>query len=291
MGDYCWCLFAVLYSQLWKETMTKQVLDESRRLRGLMKVRPASLQMFLLGMFRKQERRTIISTKVGIEMYVDPLSALGNFLISTGEYEREMCELVSEFLPVGGTFVDIGGNEGYISCVAGKQAGPDGLVLLVEPQTRLEDVIRINLALNKIHNCQIILAALSDAPSATISLWPSNNTGATSIVRPYRWGAEQQVVETISFSTLLDNNSVQYVDLVKVDVEGYEKEVIESLAPAIMAKRVGSILLEYHESVLKDRGLNWYTLDGQLLDVGMERILDHRLQFTGDGLAGYRMKI
>ena len=272
-------------------SVPSDVIAECNRLQYLSRVRPARLQMLLLGLLRRQERRTIIETNLGIKMYVDPMSALGNFLVMTGEYERDMCAIIGETLPAGGTFVDIGGNEGFLSCVAAKKAGPQGAVILVEPQRRLKDIIRINLALNGVESCRIIIKALSDDDSVVVSLWPSSNTGASSIVRPYRWSAHSQVAQTISFPALLDECQARHADLVKIDVEGYEKEVVESMLPAIEAGRVGMILLEYHDSILKDRGIDWRMIDGQLCSAGMKRVEDPRVQFTGDGLASYRKNI
>ena len=265
------------------------VIAESNRLRWVSRLRPAALQILLLKLFRHQERRTIIRTKVGVDLYVDPMSGFGNFLVTTGEYEPDMCALISEHLPVGGTFVDIGGNEGFLSCLAAQVAGPLGRVILVEPQARLFDIIRINLALNDVKNCQVVMKALSDEPSVVVSLWPGTNNGASSIVRPYRWNANPQIAETISFGTLLDEFDIPMVDLVKVDVEGYEKEVVDSMLPALRSGRVGTILIEYHESILQRRNIDWHSIEGEFFKAGLDRIDDARL-FRGDGLAAYHKR-
>jgi len=270
-------------------SLPNNVIAESKRLQWILRVRPAALQILLLKLLRRQERRTIFETKVGVDLYIDPMSGFGNFLVTTGEYERDMCALISENLPVGGTFVDVGGNEGFLSCVASKIVGPQGCVLLVEPQRRLHDVIRINLALNDIKNCQIIMKALSDETSVVVSLWPSTNNGASSIVRPYRWSTDSQIAPTISFPSLLDECGIGHVELVKIDVEGYEKEVVDSMLPALKSKRVGMVLIEYHESILQSRGMDWRAIEAQFLSEGMTRLADPRV-FTGDGLAAYRKR-
>lgn len=62
---------------------------------------------------------------------------------------------------------------------------------------------------------------------------------------------------------------VAVADFVKVDVEGYEKEVVEGMVPAIGAGPVRALLLDYHASVLKKRGINSRDIENMVLAAGM----------------------
>lgn len=252
-----------------EEHICELALKEYRRLKWVTRIRPARLGEVVASVVRNSERRFIVTTDWGILLYVDPLSTLGRSIISTGEYEPEIRQLLNEILRPGSIFVDLGANEGVFTCYAGRRVGPTGRVIAVEPQDRLEDVMRVNVALNELKNVTIVRKALSEVPIATLWLFPSLNAGASSVVRRYRWGSQRQLAQTISFSQLLHQNSVEFVDLVKIDVEGYEYEVVDSMLAAIKGQRVGALLVDYHTSILEERGLSSQEIDRALVRAGM----------------------
>lgn len=94
------------------------------------------------------DRRTIVSTKMGLRFYVDPLSNLGEALVSRGEYEPETEQMFREVLRPGNSFLDVGANEGYFTALAASLVGHTGYVAAVEPQGKLCDIIDINVSLN-----------------------------------------------------------------------------------------------------------------------------------------------
>jgi FkbM family methyltransferase len=108
----------------------------------------------------------------------------------------------------GGTFIDIGANEGFFSSLAAKVVGPSGLVVAVEPQGQLGDVLEINLTLNGSGNFRIYNVAISEVGRGTvdISLTPISNTGATSAVRKYRWSRKTETVPTRTVDALMVEN-------------------------------------------------------------------------------------
>ena len=254
--------------------MTNPVIEEARRLAWTRKVRPDRVGNILRGILRKGERRTVLETPWGLKFYLDPMSNVGSSFLVEGDYEKETREIFQSHLRPGDVFVDIGANEGIFSCLGAQLVGPAGQVVAIEPQMRLKDVLEINFALNGVENARLVNKALSDEASVTLHLWPSSNTGASSVVRRYRWGGETaQVAATVSFPALMEECAVEKADFVKIDVEGYEKEVIESMLPAIRQGRVGKILLDYHVSVLRARGIDAAAIERQIETAGMRRVL------------------
>lgn len=201
--------------------------------------------------------RRIIEAE-GLKLFVDPTSHLGQSLLNHGTYEPETIAMFREHVRAGDTVLDIGANEGFFSSMAANIVGPNGRVIAVEPQSRLQDVVEINLALNASCPTHIIknVVAETDAVEMEITLFPGNNTGASSLVRNYRWGATKETVTTITPSTILGKVGVDRVDFVKIDVEGFEPEVIRSLLPLLRAKRIGKLLLDYHTQILSVRGID-----------------------------------
>ncbi len=113
----------------------------------LMRVRPAPFASFLKKLSRVE--RTVISTSEGL-FWIDPVSVFGYEISRKGVYEASMLGTLDRFLAPGATFVDVGANEGYFSVAAAKRCGRSGRIIAVEPQQRLQPIIRENLRINEI---------------------------------------------------------------------------------------------------------------------------------------------
>ncbi|MBM3600864.1 MAG: FkbM family methyltransferase [Alphaproteobacteria bacterium] len=264
--------------------MIDDVIAEARRLGWTRWIRPASLRDICLRVLRSYEHRAIVATAWGLRFYLDPMSDLGEGFIEHGGYEPWTRRTIAEELRPGGVFIDLGAHEGVFSCLASSIVGPAGRVVAVEPQLRLADIFHINCALNRLENCRLISKALSDQPAAILHLWPRSNSGASSLVNPYAWGAVRRSVETMSFPALLETCQLSRVDLIKIDVEGYEKEVIDSMQPAIAAGQVRVMLVDYHASILRRRGISANDIHARLLAAGMLHTGWHEQPFEGYGI-------
>jgi hypothetical protein len=88
-------------------------------------------------------------------------------------------------------------------------------------------------------------------------------------VRTYKWNKNKQITPTILFQDLLRTIETGMADLIKMDVEGYEYEVVSSMIPSIREGRVKAILLDYHQSILESRNIVGFDIHKQLLAAGM----------------------
>jgi FkbM family methyltransferase len=239
----------------------------------LVRIRPQVLAEPLYRLLTPYERRRLIEWR-GLRLFVDPFSHLGRNLVLHDEYENEQCELLRQMLPAGGTFIDIGANEGFFSSLAAKAVGPSGLVIAVEPQSRLRDVLEINLSLNGSGNFRIHNAAISDVDRATIamSLTPISNTGATSAVRRYRWSRKTETVPTRTVDALIAEYKLDKIDLMKIDVEGFELEVVKSAGQALARRQIKTLAVDYHNGILQARGVSVETIHRRIVECGYRAI-------------------
>jgi FkbM family methyltransferase len=262
-----------------------------QRCAALLRIRPQSLATPLIKLFAGYERRMIVPVE-GMSLYLDPLSHLAGTILAEGTFEASTIALFRQEVRPGDTVLDIGANEGFFSALAAGLAGPDGTVIAIEPQQRLQDVLHINLALNRVGTSHILHCAIgapaeSSENAATqrqieLSLAPPGNTGATSILNRYRWGAGTESVALRTVTEILDSLQISDVGFVKVDVEGYESAVIPSLMPLLQSGRIRSLLLDYHASILRQAGIDPQPLHGGILAAGYSVINRER-----DGLDGY----
>lgn len=219
------------------------------RLEWLKRVRPAALASILRSVLAPGETRQLLKTNHGEQFYADPLSNFGSAIAKTGDYEPHMRAVIDQYLVSGMTFLDVGANEGFFSILAAKKGCR---VVAVEPQSRLQDVLAINAAINDVE-VNIVHSALSDAGSVKINLWPSLNTGASSAVVRYLWTRETEIVAGVTLRALLDQHNIHRVDLLKCDVEGYEAFIVPMIAED--ADRIAAVALDYHEPQLAKIGV------------------------------------
>jgi FkbM family methyltransferase len=146
-------------------------------------------------------------------------------------------------LKPGATVIDVGANMGSHTLELARTVGPHGRVLACEPTAHVFARLLANLEANpelrpRVHAHQVMLMAAPDAalPAKLVSSWPLGSDperDRTSWGRPYpttgalvstmdRWVAEQ---------------SVDRVDLVKLDVEGNECAVLDGAVDVLHRHR------------------------------------------------------
>ena len=248
-------------------------------------MRPQVLFGRLLKLLAPEERRGIINID-GNNYYIDPFSNLGSELLLNDQYEADVVDIFKNEIPDGGVVIDIGANEGFFSVIAAQAAGTDGKVISVEPQSRLQDIVRINLALNGFKDSTLYPNAISLTSHETVklSLFPSSNTGASSIVNKTKLSTAFDIVETITMADIIKNEALERVDFIKIDVEGFEYEVIHSMLPEMKEGIVKKILIDYHKPLLLNRNISPEDLHQTILDTGFKTIIEPDLGYTGYGL-------
>jgi FkbM family methyltransferase len=214
------------------------------------------------------DRRTIITTKAGLRFFVDPLSNLGEALVSCGEYEPETEQILRDLLRPGDSFLDVGANEGYFTTLAATIVGEKGYVAAVEPQGKLCDIIDINVSLNGA-KATVVHGAVGGVKGqpCELFLYPSLNTGASSIVR------KPKLYRRIEKTTFVDPEELlgerPFFSLVKVDVEGFEARVIDRLDSMMSGGKIRLMVLDYHASILSANGVDPKQIESRILGAGM----------------------
>jgi len=213
----------------------------------LIEVRPAQLGAAIKTVLHIQRR--VVRTIHGPAFWIDPVSVFGLSLIRTGSYEPELTRLVQALVGPGDVFVDVGANEGYFSILAAALVG-GGSVHAIEPQSRVQAVIRRNVELNHASAVTIHRVALSDrAGEIDLFLRPSSNTGASSLFRHWRLGWTRERVPTTTLDALCGRAGIDRVRLVKIDCEGAERLVIRGAAALLARRAIDVLVVDYHEQI------------------------------------------
>lgn len=112
----------------------------------------------------------------------------------------------------GDYVLDAGAGIGDFTVVASDAAGPSGRVAALEPDPTYYSILRRNLTINKITNCYPSWAALAAG------------TGKA-LLHGRRLSAHGIEVPTLTIGGLLTSLALSHFDVVKLDIEGSEKEV------------------------------------------------------------------
>jgi FkbM family methyltransferase len=124
-----------------------------------------------------------------------------------------------------------------------------------EPAAQTRQRLERNIASNGLEQRVRIYPFALYSRNATMQLKPTASSGDKSLFE--RWntieGESEEEVECISLSGALRVCGEEYVDLLKMDIEGAEVEVLEG-ASDVEWHRIRKICLEYHNFLRPDSG-------------------------------------
>ena len=150
----------------------------------------------------------------------------------------------------GDGFVDIGANIGMITLHARSRIGDSGQIDACEPNPECLKKIEDHLRVNKIGNVQVHPCALSDEPGALTLQFTSNHTGTATLAAVKNQG---DVLRTIEVDVKVGDDllaSGQPINVIKVDVEGFELHVLRGLDKTIK-RSMPHVITELIEAQLK----------------------------------------
>lgn len=160
-----------------------------------------------------------------------------------GTYEPHILDLIAKYLKAGDAFVDIGANIGQHSMFAASIVGSEGKIYSFEPipyiYNQLLDSVKIN------HFEHIVSAqniALGTNESTETLYIETNNVGGSSLVAPHGDKIEEIIVQIKKGDDMFKN--IQHINMIKIDVEGYEYEVLSGIQKTITHHRP-IIILEF----------------------------------------------
>lgn len=167
-------------------------------------------------------------------------------------YEEELTRYLVEHLHPGSVFVDVGANAGYFSLLASVLTGPSGRAFAFEPNPPVYRLLAEHVARNALGDrVRTFEFALSDSRAEGASLFVSPvqsglSTLLTTPDTPAEFFAEYKPVPvaTITFDQWREQQGVDGVDLMKIDVEGFEAHVLAGMAAALSERRIARVVCE-----------------------------------------------
>jgi FkbM family methyltransferase len=180
----------------------------------------------------------------GFRMRVDTAEAMGRVLATSGVWEPHVTAAFRATLSPGDVCVDVGAYIGYYTLLAAKLVGPAGHVYALEPAFDAHAALVSNAALNGVSNITTLRAAAGSFQGETAVV----DQSIRSTVRPAEAGAK---IPVRTVASVVPRAELERLRLVKVDVEGYEVEVLRGVEPIFEAGARPSLLVELHAGVVR----------------------------------------
>jgi FkbM family methyltransferase len=183
------------------------------------------------------------------------------------------------FLQPGSVVIDVGANLGEWTVPFARKIGPAGRVLAIEPAPRSAAALESTLTANALHQAEILRCAIGDhddvAQFAVPIVTSARTDTGTARIGAACAGHDALQVPLRSLDSLAAERDLARLDLIKVDVEGHERQVLDGAAAILDRHRPVLVIETGHEAdgdraAVHDRlaGLG-YRMLGILLNYGM----------------------
>jgi FkbM family methyltransferase len=170
-----------------------------------------------------------------------------------GTFERHETRKIAEFLRPGMTFADVGANIGYYTAVAASRVGSEGRVFAIEPDSRAFAQLTSLIAANHL-NARAFNFGLSEENGVQHLYQSPGSHNNTPTMVAHGGLTPSAEVRVRKLDDCLDEWELRRIDLLKIDVEGWEPRVVRGASRSLNSGRIGAIQCEFNEEWLRAEG-------------------------------------
>ena len=207
-------------------------------------VDPAAIGIIIFG----------LKEKVWVELeshslYVMPRDYIGSAILQTRGHEPHVTKLLKRELNRGDVFLDIGANLGFFTMLASAIVGETGRVLSFEPNPLNLQLIYASVLRNAARNVHIHPFAASDKTGILRFLTVGSNGG---VMNDDDERDTSMLVQSVVLDEFLKNET--RIDLVKLDIEGYEIFALKGMR-GLIDQHQPKIVAEFHPWAIRKNEL------------------------------------
>jgi FkbM family methyltransferase len=145
-------------------------------------------------------------------------------------FRHDFLSIFRDYLKPGDVYIDVGANIGDTVVTAAKQVGPTGRVWAFEPHPRICGYLRQNLGLNAVSSVDVLNLAVGNvAGEAYIS---DDRRDDMNVISAQSAGVPVRIVRLAEVIP-----GEREIALLKIDVEGYEKMVLDGCSELLGSVR------------------------------------------------------
>ncbi|WP_210367636.1 FkbM family methyltransferase [Bacillus sp. REN3] len=211
--------------------------------------------------------------------------SMASHLILDGLWEDWITKLFVSIVKPGMTVLDIGGNCGYYSLLASHLVGNDGTVHAFEPNPFHHSNFIKSKSINGFYHLHLHKVALADKQGTMPFHIPVLSTASASFYKEVSEGLIAKAdIESIDEIKILDVSAVKLTDylpnlkadVIKMDIEGAEPLVMESIFEIINNSGKVQIIMEYKQGSWMDHGFDCQSILDRFISNGFTiQIIQH----------------
>ena len=190
----------------------------------------------------------------GSKMFLDATmdDGLCRYLIVADVREAYITETMKHELLECNIVVDIGANVGCYALLEAKMLGDSGKVYAIEPVPETIDLLKENIRLNDYKNIEVHQLAIGDR-TGNASMYVGNWLNRSQIKEVGSIDSKRISHEISTRISTLDDflQDKPYPDIIRMDVEGYEYNIINGMKRTLKKKSPLRLFLEFHFRFLK----------------------------------------
>ncbi len=189
----------------------------------------------------------------GAEIFLNQRDAVVSGAITFGVYERPETAFFCAVCQPGMTFLDIGANIGYYTALASPRVGETGRIVALEPDPENFGYLQKNAAAKGARNAICIQKAAGAEPG-TLRLYVNRENRGDNRLYPNDLCDSSYEVEVDTVDAMLRDTGVERVDLIKIDVQGFEGHVLRGMRQTIRRPDPLILLTEFWPFGLRSAG-------------------------------------
>lgn len=187
--------------------------------------------------FRRSEigNEILMETKHGFSMHLCIGDPVDTYTALHSEFEPALSNLVGKLAPGAASFIDIGCNIGYFTCLFCSR-NPDAPVLAIDANPEMVARCEENLRLNSFRNVKVVNVGIAAGESVIPFLINPGSPslasfGNTPMLEKQNAAGQLTRIEvrTKPLPVVLAEAGITNCGLIKIDIEGYEPSLFEGL--------------------------------------------------------------
>jgi FkbM family methyltransferase len=186
-------------------------------------------------------------------------SIVTSVILSEGDWFESEMEFWRNWLKPGMTVIDVGANAGVYAFSAARRVGSEGKVIAIEPFPACVEYLKETCRVNQLDWVKVYGAAASDR-SGTVHLSLQGASELNEVVAGDRESlppGQYVDVPCLTLDSLIEEEKLQTVDILKLDAEGHEINVLRGCNRIL--KEFAPVIL--YENVAGSQGSNYEVAD------------------------------
>ena len=225
--------------------------------RWLVKFSNTKLGTLFIKFLKSQKKPVDIGN--GLKMYFDYTNPRLSHIvydddIEEGKSKQAFLDLIDD----GDIVIDVGANIGEYSLIAAQKVKEHGKVISIEPLKETAQTLTKHFQLNNFTNYEVITKVIGNE-TKKVNLYKQMAGGTMGFVDSTLIGRKFEKTDEVEMTTIdeiLSTRNIENVKVMKIDIEGYEFELLKGAKNSLKNKKITNMIIEVHINYLKEKGIS-----------------------------------